>query len=569
VKLPQWLSLSTIRARLILGLTLLIAGVVTGAAFGILALRLMTADIDRRLESLRTSSSINSLLQSGVLNEIAAAEAYLAAPSDELRDRFHQGAIETHALRRQFRRLPDLAAAERVLIDSIGRLQAELEVGYALAHALLDLGRVEEARLSAERARLPSREMTEAIRGLADSEAERAQFAAEELQSGALRRQLMLLALLGLSTTVGIGLAVVTLRAVESPLARLVRSAERLGEGDLRPVDPGRMATEFEMLARAFSATADRLREIVREVVEESEKISASAGDLSAISEELAASSGEISTSMLDVSGGAEQQARKLNEAGAAAEQLRAAAADNAAAAERVATAGASIRAVAERNRQDVQGAIGTLLDVRSVVRTSAAEVAALARASEAVDEFVSLVKRIASQTNLLALNAAIEAARAGEHGRGFAVVAEEVRKLADESAAAADQVTETLHQLRVQIDRVTSAMETGVGKVQGIESVSQAAASGLDEIITAVTGVEEAARHVATSASANRKAAEEIEAVSSDVSKQAGKHAAAAQSVTAAAEEQSASTEQMAAAAGEMLAAAERLRKVVAGFRL
>ncbi len=559
----------TIRARLIIGLTLLIGGVVTGALFGIVALRLMTRDIDRRLEDLRNSSAVNSLLQSGILHGIATAEAYLASPGTELRVRFLTGGLETHTLRGSYRRLPDLTTEERVLVDSIGRLQAALEVDYALAHAQLDLGRLAEARTAAARARIPASEITSAIRTLGEHELARAEAAAAQLDRTAESRQVALLAVLILSAGIGIALAFLTLRAVESPLAKLVRSAERIGEGDLRPVDPGRMATEFEVLGRAFAGTAERLRGIVKEVVDESERISGSAGDLSAISEQLAASSGEISTSMLEVSSGAEQQAQKLGDAGAAAQQLRAAANENAAAAERVATLGSEIRTVAARHRTDVQGALGTLLDVRTAVRTSAGEVAALARASESVDAFVSLVKRIASQTNLLALNAAIEAARAGEHGRGFAVVAEEVRKLADESAAAAEQVTETLQQLRAQVARVSETMEEGVAKVQGIEAVSQGAASGLEEIVASVAGVEEAARRVAEAATANRQAAEDIETVSSTVSQQASKHAAAAQSVTAAAEEQSASTQEMAAAAGEMLAAAERLRKVVSGFRL
>src|SRR5207249_2143944 len=140
----------------------------------------------------------------------------------------------------------------------------------------------------------------------------------------------------------------------------------------------------------------------------------------------------------------------------------------------------------------------------REVVKTTSQHVGELARQSEAIDDFVGLIKRISSQTNLLALNAAIEAARAGEHGRGFAVVAEEVRQLADESARAAEEVAQTTAVFREQVDEVTATMAAGQAKVRGIEAVAEGAARGLAEIIAAIEQVEQAAAHVMRAAQEN-----------------------------------------------------------------
>lgn len=143
------------------------------------------------------------------------------------------------------------------------------------------------------------------------------------------------------------------------------------------------------------------------------------------------------------------------------------------------------------------------------------------------------------------------------------------MRKLADESATGAERVGTTLQFLRQQVERVTAVMEGGLEKVRGVESVSEAAAKGLQQILAAVAGIEEAARLVAGSAARNKAASEAAGAGVSDAAEQAGRHAATAESVTAATEEQSASTQEMASAASELLHAAERLRTVVSGFQL
>ena len=173
------------------------------------------------------------------------------------------------------------------------------------------------------------------------------------------------------------------------------------------------------------------------------------------MSEELAASSGEISTAMVKIAASAEQQVSGMEKADALLVSLRQIAEANAQASARVAELGDRIQELAARHRADVAAAGQTLLDVREVVRTSADQVQELARLSEPITAFIDLIKQISSQTNLLALNAAIEAARAGEHGRGFAVVAEEVRRLADSSAAAAEDVAKTVQHIRNQVQQV------------------------------------------------------------------------------------------------------------------
>jgi methyl-accepting chemotaxis protein len=561
--------LDTIRAIILIGLILLMAGLVATAIAGVTTLRRMRAAVEEELRDLRASTEVGSGLVTSVLEEMRAAEQYLAAPGDVARRAFQATSEEAYAYQRRLDALGGSAAEDRFAINRVKQLHATIQTEYSLAHALRDLGREQEAVARAATVRLQATELTRLVRDLSRRQAQKAGQTADRLALDAQQRERALWTLVAGILLGGILLSRYTLQSVLGPLGRLVTAAERFGAGDLRPVTTGAMPREFRVLAAAMQHMADRLRQIVGEVIGESDLIASSAGDLSAVSEQLAASSSEVSTAMVEISGGADQQRAALASMGTGLEELRAATGDMAEAAGRAAQLGEEIRGVADRHRGDVAAAGTVLLDVREVVQTTSKQIGQLGDLSAAIDDFVELIKRISSQTNLLALNAAIEAARAGEHGRGFAVVAEEVRQLADESARAAEEVTRTTGMIREQMEDVTATMAAGQAKVRGIEAVAEGAAHGLGEIAAAVELVEQSAARVRMSAQANRETTTRLQAQADQVATRATAHAAGAEQVTAAAQQQGASTQEMAAAAGHLLQAAEKLRGLVRGFRV
>ncbi len=561
--------LPSLRHRVIAQMALLLALVFGIALLGVNSIRSLDTSVKEEISLLLESTDLGNGLVSSVSSEIRSAEAYLARGNQRLRLMTIEEGDSAYAYQRRYRSLGSLTTADRYIVNKIASNQAQIEVAYGLAHALTDLGRADEARRMADLARGPSDTLLGDVRALGLAQTTRASSRADELHRQAANRRNLLWGLFLASLLVGAVTSFGTVRSVDRPLNRLIGAAEQFGAGDLRPIQLGSaMPTEIERLGRAMDDMGSRLRGVVRSVVGEASQIGNSASDFSAMSEELAASSGEISTAMVKIAASAEQQVSGMEKADALLGSLREIAEANAQAAARVAELGDRIQELAARHRSDVAAAGQSLLDVREVVRTSAGQVQELARSSEPITAFIDLIKQISSQTNLLALNAAIEAARAGEHGRGFAVVAEEVRRLADSSAAAAEDVANTVRFIRQQTHQVVGTMEVGSAKVQGIEGVATAAARALEEISRAVEEVHDAAEAVAREVAANQAIVEQLGHRTREVSQSASEHAASSEEVTAAAEEQTASTEQMAAAAGDLLQGATRLTSLMQEFK-
>lgn len=564
------MRIKSVATRIGAGMALMLMLVVALAVLALNTIGRIDQLVARQLASMIEGSNVGTGLVSAVNSEIRVAELYLQGPSDSLRDAFVSHGDEAYAYQRRYRDLRTLGTDDRVILNRIAEDQAQLEVAYARAFAYRDLGRDAESRAAAGAARAPAAALIQNVRNLSNSQSAAALQQQARLQQQADSRRAILVALAVAAALIGTVTTVFVLRSINRPLERLIGAARRFGSGDLRPFDfGGEMPTELAQVASALEHMRTQLRALAGSVAEEARKISASASDFSAMSEELAATSGEISTAMVRVADGAERQASGMKAADTLLTELRQTTLGNTTAARHVVDVGNRIRSLAEYHGKDVRAASQTLLDVKEVVRKSAEQVQALTRLSRSITDFIDLIKQISSQTNLLALNAAIEAARAGEHGRGFAVVADEVRRLADSSAQAAEEVQRTVQTIHRQVADVGATMDAGQTKVAGVESVAEGVARALQEISLAVEDVRSAGDAVAREAARNEQVVVALGEKTADAGTAAAENASASEEVTAAAEEQNASTEEMASAAAELLQASQRLTALVEAFKV
>lgn len=173
----------------------------------------------------------------------------------------------------------------------------------------------------------------------------------------------------------------------------------------------------------------------------------------------------------------------------------------------------------AETGGRAVDRTVEGIHELRQTIAETSKMMKRLGEGSQQIGKIVTSISQIASQTNLLALNATIEAARAGEQGQGFAVVAEEVRKLAERSASATEEISGIVSTIQDEISRVMSAMESGTQQVVGGTQLAAEAKTNLNAIIDVSREINGLIQNITRAAHKQAVSAEEISGTVKQVS--------------------------------------------------
>src|SRR5438552_3608290 len=174
-------SVDTIRWRIILGLSGLLAGLVVAAVVGVTGLATLLTSLALEIEHLRASSEIGNGLVIAVFDEIRAAE--------QARDQFQSAADTAFSYQKRLDALSGLSEAERITVNRIKQLQSEIHVAYSLAHAETDVGHTRDAQALMVGVRAPVTELSRLVRDLSARQSDKAGAAGERLGALALQRQ--------------------------------------------------------------------------------------------------------------------------------------------------------------------------------------------------------------------------------------------------------------------------------------------------------------------------------------------------------------------------------------------
>ncbi|HEY9749420.1 MAG TPA: PAS domain S-box protein [Allocoleopsis sp.] len=189
----------------------------------------------------------------------------------------------------------------------------------------------------------------------------------------------------------------------------------------------------------------------------------------------------------------------------------------------------------AEIGGEAVDRTVDGINDLRQTISETSKMMKRLGEGSQQIGKIVTSISQIASQTNLLALNATIEAARAGEQGKGFAVVAEEVRKLAERSASATEEISDIVSTIQDEISRVMAAMEAGTQQVVGGTQLASEAKTNLNAIIEVSREINGLVQNITKAAQRQITSAEDISGSIQEVNEISNSTAQKAENVTVA----------------------------------
>lgn len=355
------------------------------------------------------------------------------------------------------------------------------------------------------------------------------------------------LAFIFASCLIAIVIVFLITRGISKVINNMNRSIAKAAKGDLTTRFDTKRKDEFQVLSQGISGMISHMRTLIGEVKEVGGTVSGSAESLTNTSSELLEATKGISRTIDEIGQGISQQVEDtelcLTQMSNLSDQIT-----------QVYNSTNEIEQIADSTKNVASEGLHMIEELNHKAKATSEitqdvihKIQEFEVQSKKIEGFVNLINEIASQTNLLSLNASIEAARAGDAGRGFAVVAEEIRKLADQSMSAANQIQSTVKDIDIKNKETVNT----AGKAENI------VASQTEALYKTVSVFEDISSHVnklATNLNDILKRLKEIETAKDDT-------LSAIQNISAVSQQTAASSEEVNSTAIHQIDSVERLR--------
>ena len=362
---------------------------------------------------------------------------------------------------------------------------------------------------------------------------------------------------------------VLLLKSIKNSVDTILDGARHIANGDLRSKIQLDGDDEFAHIAHQFNTMVESMQKMIRKIKTTATDVAGSSEELTANANQSAQVTQSVAQSITEVAEAAEKQVDIVHKSNETIEEFQKGLEE---AITNQRHAREQTQATAEKAAEGnafVQSTVEQMNSIAQTVQQTSEIVSKLGERSKEIGNIVEIISNISGQTNLLALNAAIEAARAGEHGRGFAVVAEEVRKLAEESQNASQQISELIRSIQDETDQAVASMEEGRREAEkGKENVT-ATGESFSEILKMVEDVKKASLVVSDHVLHLRENMGTIINGMTEVDASAKGIGSESQNVSAATEEQAAGMEEIASSSRSLADMANDLQTETDQFKV
>ncbi|TVX96493.1 methyl-accepting chemotaxis protein [Cohnella terricola] len=367
----------------------------------------------------------------------------------------------------------------------------------------------------------------------------------------------------------GVVLAFLTRRMIIRPVRSLAGSVNLMAEGDLTQRVDIRSKDEFGQLAGDFNRMTEELRGMFRLVSDLSMSVGATSEELTASAEQTSLASETIARSIEQVAAGSETQNRHTQETAQSLTEMAVGIQRIADSAEAVSASAQEVQEQTELGNARMNKAGEQMARLKRTVAEAELLMDRLGERSVEIGGIIGLISDISSQTNLLALNAAIEAAKAGEHGRGFAVVAAEVRKLADQTLQAAEEISTIVSSVQEETVRASDRMKQGASEIAISEQYMVECSDTFRAVATEMQQVNGQIQEMSAVSEEMNAGSEQVGASIEELSRLAQEASGNSQSVASASQEQLASMEEIASSAAALSGMVQELLQRLSRFKI
>ena len=359
------------------------------------------------------------------------------------------------------------------------------------------------------------------------------------------------------------------INSIRDALNIMVHVCDKLSSGNfIVRTEPSQRKDELGDVHRALYDMTLKIGDLLKEVSKTTEQMAAASQQLNSSSMESANAATSVAQSVADAASVVVQQQTAVTNGADSVASISQSVKSISQETEEVSQEADQAAKKAEAGNLVVEKSVNQIHSVEEKVRTTARLVDELGARSQEIGAIVDTISDLAGQTNLLALNAAIEAARAGEQGRGFAVVAEEVRKLAEQSATAAQQIADLIGRIQDDTSKAVASMDSdrqavvqGAESVEGLRQVFEEINGLVIDVAGKIESMSDSIQHVADQSSEITNHMEQIDTG-------AAKVADNMQSISAATEEQSASAQEIASASDSLARQAQDVQENLQKFK-